>query len=259
MKTGMRMMAINNARRNRERMEGGERMGGYEMRGGEEMRRGGGRMGGYDMRERDPDRMGMWPYYGDGEPEARFRDRQGREHYDNGRYAPENHGGGNRGGELRYPYWPPIYEREAPEMNQIGFDISGNSRHEMEPPRGDEMSRRRGREPQRGMAEHRRVPEFDMETAREWVESMKGEDGKSGEHWTMEQLKPIMQQRGIDAKPEEFWAIMNALYSDYCKVAKKHNVSTVDFYADMAKAWIDDKDAVEDKVAAYYEYVVKHE
>ena len=144
-------------------------------------------------------------------------------------------------------------------MNRIGFDISGNSSHEMEPHHGDEMSRRRGRDPQRGMAEHHRVPKFDMETAREWVESMKGEDGKSGEHWTMEQLKPIMQQRGIDAKPEEFWAIMNALYSDYCKVAKKHNVSTVDFYADMAKAWLDDKDAVEDKVAAYYEYVVKHE
>lgn len=31
-----------------------------------------------------------------------------------------------------------------------------------------------------------------------------------------------------------------------------------EFYADMAHAWLDDKDAVEDKAAAYYCYVVQH-
>jgi hypothetical protein len=243
MKTGMRMMAINNARRNRERMEGGERM---EY----------GRMGGYDMRERDPDRM----EYRGGYPEARFRDRQGRDHYDNGRYAPQGNIGRNRGGEQRYPYWPPIYRDETveePRMNRIGFDMTG--RREVEYENGDEMRYRRGRDPQRGMAEHHMMPMFDMEIAREWVEGMHNEDGSTGAHWTMEQVKPIMQQKGVDAEPEEFWAVMNALYSDYCKVAKKHNVSTVDFYADMAKAWLEDKDAVEDKAAAYYEYVVKHD
>ena len=141
-------------------------------------------------------------------------------------------------------------------MNRIGFDMSG-SRREVEQYNGDEMSYRRGRDPQRGMAEHHRMPRFDMQTAREWVEGMRGEDGSTGAHWSMEQIKPIMQQKGIDAKPEEFWAIMNSLYSDYSKVAKKHNVSTVDFYADLAKAWLEDKDAVSDKVAAYYEYVVE--
>lgn len=243
MKAGMRMMAINNARRNRERMEGGERM---EY----------GRMGGYDMRERDPDRM----EYRGGYPESRFRDRTGREHYDNGRYAPQNNRGGNRNREQRYPYWPPIYRYETmeePRMKRIGFDMTG--RREVEQYNGDEMSYRRGRDPQRGMAEHHMMPMFDMEIAREWVENMRNEDGSTGAHWTMEQVKPIMQQKGVDAEPEEFWAIMNALYSDFCKVAKKHNVSTVDFYADMAKAWLDDKDAVKDKAAAYYEYVVRHE
>lgn len=253
MKTGMRMMAINNARRNRERMEGGGSMGGYDMRGGERMEYG--RMGGYDMRERDPDRM----EYRGGYPESRFRDRTGREHYDNGRYAPQNNRGGYRGGEQRYPHWP-IYQddtMEEPRMNRIGFDMTGG-RREVEQYDSDEVSYRRGRDPQRGRAEHHRMPGFNMETAREWVESMKGEDGSTGAHWTMEQVKPIMQQKGIDARPEEFWAIMNALYSDYSKVAKKHNVSTVDFYADLAKAWIEDKDAVKDKAAAYYEYVVEH-
>ena len=32
----------------------------------------------------------------------------------------------------------------------------------------------------------------------------------------------------------------------------------MDFYVDMASAWINDKDAVKDKAWAYFEYVVKH-
>lgn len=38
-----------------------------------------------------------------------------------------------------------------------------------------------------------------------------------------------------------------------------HGVDNEDFYADMAKSfWLCDKDAVEDKLAAYYENVVRH-
>lgn len=32
----------------------------------------------------------------------------------------------------------------------------------------------------------------------------------------------------------------------------------MEYYVDMAKAWIDDQDAVPDKAAAYYTHVVKH-
>lgn len=52
--------------------------------------------------------------------------------------------------------------------------------------------------------------------------------------------------------------VKRSVYSDYCAVAKKHGVNNVDFYADLAKAWLHDKDAVKDKAAAYYEYIVKH-
>ena len=34
--------------------------------------------------------------------------------------------------------------------------------------------------------------------------------------------------------------------------------SKIEFYADMAKAFLDDKDAQPDKLARYYEYIVKH-
>ena len=48
------------------------------------------------------------------------------------------------------------------------------------------------------------------------------------------------------------------IYSDYVKVAKKHGVGDkIDFYADMAKSFLCDKDAPKDKLARYYEYIVR--
>lgn len=73
----------------------------------------------------------------------------------------------------------------------------------------------------------------------------------------MEQTEQIMRQTGIDAEPAEFYAVLNAVYSDFGKVAKKHKCDTVEFYVDMAKAWLNDKDAVKHKAAAYYECVVR--
>lgn len=64
--------------------------------------------------------------------------------------------------------------------------------------------------------------------------------------------------KGIDCEPLQFWIAMNMIYSDYVKVAKKLGMNNVDFYACMAKAFLDDKDAQPDKLARYYEYVVKH-
>jgi hypothetical protein len=51
---------------------------------------------------------------------------------------------------------------------------------------------------------------------------------------------------------------MNALYSDYYGVAKKYNMLTPEFFADMSMAFINDKDAVPNKVAMYYECIVEH-
>ena len=51
---------------------------------------------------------------------------------------------------------------------------------------------------------------------------------------------------------------MNMIYSDYCVVAEKLGTSTAEFYAGMAKAFLDDKDAQPDKLGRYYEYIVEH-
>ena len=231
--------------------------------------------------------------YGGYEPETRFRDRRGREHYDNGRYAPQNNYGvemrgeggmqnemrsaggvenrrGQRrgrdgryraegGGGMRSAY----DEEEEYRMNTIGFGnrdypepvwqqggarIENGGTHEME---------RRS-----GMKEHGGAYAEDMEltpeVAKEWTAHMKNGDGTTGAHWPMEQVKQLMQQRNISADPVEFFAVLNSVYSDYYTVAKKHNAHNIDFYIDMAKAWLEDKDAVPNKAAAYYECVVKH-
>ena len=56
----------------------------------------------------------------------------------------------------------------------------------------------------------------------------------------------------------EFWVVLNFLYSRYDQGLKKNNASTLELYACLSKAWIEDQDAVPNKLAAYYTYVVKH-
>lgn len=94
--------------------------------------------------------------------------------------------------------------------------------------------------------------------AEAWTASMENKDGTVGPHWTLERINQEMEQRGIKCDPYKFWAVINSIYSDYIATAKKHNVNTMEYYVDMAKAWIEDQDAVPDKAAAYYTYVVKH-
>ena len=67
-----------------------------------------------------------------------------------------------------------------------------------------------------------------------------------------------MRSRGLHYDPAVWYAAMNMIYSDYFKTAKKHGVNTVEFFADMTDAFIDDKDAgaPEEKISAYYHCVV---
>ena len=100
------------------------------------------------------------------------------------------------------------------------------------------------------------------EEAIKWVDSMHGEDPAvpMGGKWTMEQVKPIAIKYGVQPETQEFvelWVAMNAMYSDYFGVAKKYNVLNPDFFADMAMAFLHDRDAKNGKLALYHEYVVK--
>lgn len=233
---------------------------------------------GYDDR---PD--GLDGYRG---PESRFRDRDGREHYEDGRFAPMGRGGYgapraeymepySHHGYLMTPYVPPVYQREDWQtredlrpMNKIGFSIDGEMErlprelgHDYPMSAGydgmDEMSRHQGNGYSMGQRP-RVISVFNRQMAEDWVSRLKNADGTRGPHFSREKAKEIMTQYNVDCDPLEFWVALNALYSDYDQVLKKHNASTLELYAGLAKAWIEDQDAVPNKAAAYYTYIVQH-
>jgi len=215
------------------------------------------------------------------DPEARYRGKDGRYHA--GTRRSEYEGDRMRMGgddnedekeykvkvspESRYPYMPPYmpqksrqdgdYGRERESnygydgsLRQIGFGASMMDGH------GDMDDYPM----QRGMA-HSQPMEFDQQTAERWVKSMQNEDKNhpEGGKWTPEMLKPLARKFNVPTEGKKFWefyAMSNAMYSDYCEVVKKFGIVSPEFYAQMAKAFMDDKDAVPDKVAAYYEFLV---
>lgn len=104
--------------------------------------------------------------------------------------------------------------------------------------------------------------EFDRQTAEKWVRSMRNEDKVHpvGGKWSPDMLKPLAQKYGIPTDGKRFWefyAMTNAMYSDYGEVARKFGITSPEFYVCMAKAWMNDKDAEPDKTALYYEHIVK--
>lgn len=100
---------------------------------------------------------------------------------------------------------------------------------------------------------------FDKQTAMEWVESMEDASGVKGGAYTWHQAQQYGRNMGITGEERlvEFYAAMNAMQSDYWQVAKKFGVDKPEFYACMAKAFIEDPDAVDDKVAMYYECIAR--
>lgn len=204
-------------------------------------------------------------------PENRFRDRRGREHYDNGRFAPSrNEGGAGEYGSRYYPgpYYPPIYrekDERGQQMNKIGFSVEGEMERLPDEYRNQEYTTERYED--EGIDRHSR-PQMERragkgesepvsrQQAERWTEAMENEDGSQGPHWSMEQTKQVQAQQDINCDPIEFYVAMNMMYSDYMKVAKKLGVNKIDFYACMAKAFLDDKDVSPGKLRRYFDSVV---
>lgn len=184
--------------------------------------------------------------YGYDEPLSYYDERiHGREpemrRYSNGRFAPRN--------SAEWPEYDDMPASANRDMRPIGFRDGSTSYV------GDET---RGTEKRMGYAKGEGA-RLNRQTAEKWVRGMKNADGSTGEHWTMEQTSAIMERHGLRCNPVKFWVAMNAVYSDLSEVAEKHGVGNEEFYADMAKSfWLCDRDAVEDKLGAYYENVVRH-
>lgn len=92
-----------------------------------------------------------------------------------------------------------------------------------------------------------------------WVQNMDNADGTQGAHWTMEQTSPYKDTRNVSVPDWEWYAVMNMMYSDYSKAAQKNGVCRPEFFADMAAAFLADRDAPEDKAGRYYHSISKAE
>ena len=113
----------------------------------------------------------------DYEPQDRYRDSRGREHYNNSRYAPRN--------DYRDEYTDYYDDRR-----RIGFSY--------EPRMGESYG-----------GEYDRVyaggyDRMTRELADEWMRGLENEDGSRGAHWSYEQTKNILEQKKIDGDPMEF-------------------------------------------------------
>lgn len=99
------------------------------------------------------------------------------------------------------------------------------------------------------------------EDAEEWAARMENADGSTGPHWTMEQTSAVADASGIPHEiPRWAWGVtMNMMYSDYYDVARKFGANVPEFYAELARAFLMDKDGPgpEEKLCAYYRCIVK--
>lgn len=173
------------------------------------------------------------PRYEMEEPESRRRDRMGR-------FRSEIDGDKT---EAYYPYVPPIYE-EYGGINQIGFSAhDGTERNNLHMIRG---------------GAYEKSDKLDEKTIEKWMRGLHNEDGTVGPHWTKEQTTQVMRQKNIDCDENDFYVAMNMMYSDYYNAAKKASANNVDFYVNMAKAFLDDKDAGGNKLKLYYDHIVEH-
>lgn len=108
-----------------------------------------------------------------------------------------------------------------------------------------------------GMEQKLSMCVLDPEDIHEWMDKLKNSDGTTGPHWKMDQTTAAGKMVGVmmgHITQEDFWAAMNMMYSDYSAVADKFNANKPEFFAELAKSFLFDKDgpAPEKKLAAYY-------
>lgn len=110
----------------------------------------------------------------------------------------------------------------------------------------------------RRMDGHDEAEGFTEEDAKAWTAKMENEDGTTGPHWSMSQTDAVANITGVNVKPCIWHTAMNMMYSDYYGVAAKYGLDRPEFYADLAKAFLMDKDAggPEAKMAGYYHGIV---
>lgn len=151
--------------------------------------------------------------------------------------------------------------RDGNRPNEIRGDYRGQEYYEEEDYRG----RRRNSRGQ--YMSDRRDYGDDMDNKltkqemKEWENDLVNDDGSRGAHFSAEQIDQAARSIGIE--PKEFGdgvlcMTVNMLYSDYAGVAKKFGVDRIEFYIELSKAFLRDKDFDGDgaeKLFLYYTFI----
>lgn len=94
-------------------------------------------------------------------------------------------------------------------------------------------------------------------TAQKWVREFRNADGTTGPHFKMDQAEQYRNANCPECDRWEFYVAMNMMYSDYYETAKKFGADRPEFYACMAKAFLNDPDAGDHKLSKYMECVAR--
>ena len=96
--------------------------------------------------------------------------------------------------------------------------------------------------------------EKDENWAEHWVEKMQPKA-----RWSWQEVKDAQKAAGDQHNTTLMWAAMNATWSDMGAVLEEMNISHPVQVLKLARAfWLEDEDAVEEKMKRYYEEIVKH-
>lgn len=88
---------------------------------------------------------------------------------------------------------------------------------------------------------------WDKDQAEYAVEKMKNKDGTTGEHWSYYETSKVLNSKGFNFNPADWYYVLNMTYSDKYKQGK-----TSEDYIDDAYMFLDDIDAPKDKAKRYY-------
>ena len=90
-------------------------------------------------------------------------------------------------------------------------------------------------------------PHFTKHTAHYAVSKMKNKDGSTGEHWSKETTSKVLESKGYDFDPCDWYVALNMMYSDYYKSGRSDET-----YIELAYDFLSDVDAPKDKMKRYY-------
>lgn len=102
--------------------------------------------------------------------------------------------------------------------------------------------------------------EMSRAEAEQWVNAMRDPEGKPLQPIPISDVQRIAPLYGAKSDEDalKMWVVTNMMRSDNLDVGKKYADDNIEFYAALARDWLRDKDAVEDKLGAYKKYIVQH-